>query len=62
MYYSAAAVGCGQTAGLSGEVWERVSVPEVWVCIRAAAGVCETAGDVLPGVQGALRQYGAVYA
>ena len=61
MYNEAAAAGCGQAAGLSGAVWEWVSVPEVWVCAGAAAGLCEAAGGVLSGVQRTLCQYGAVY-
>lgn len=62
MYCSAAAAGCGQALGLSGEVWEWVFVPEVRVCIGAAAELRKAAGGILPGVQGALRQYGEVYA
>ena len=62
MHCAAAAVGRGQAGGLSGTVWEWISVPEVRVCAGAAAGVCEPARGFLPGVQEALRQYGEVYA
>ena len=61
MHHAAAAAGRGQAAGMPGKVWERVSLSEVRVCAGAAAGVCGASGGVLPGVQGALRQYGAVY-
>ena len=61
VHHEAAGAGRGQTAPVPGEVWERVSVPEVRVCSGADAGVCEAAGDILQGVPGALRQYGAVY-
>ena len=62
MYYAAATAGCGQAVGLSGAVWEWVSLSEMRVCAGAAAGICEAAGGFLPRVPGALRQYGAVYA
>ena len=45
-----AAVGCGQAAGVPGEVWEWISLSEVRVCAGADAGVCEAAGGVLPGM------------
>lgn len=61
MHRAPAAVGCGQAAGVPGEVWEWVSLSEVRVCAGAATGVCGAAGEVLQGVQGALREYGAVY-
>ena len=61
MHRAAAGVGCGQAAPVPGEVWERVSLSEVWVCAGAVAGVCGAAGGFLSGVQGALREYGAVY-
>ena len=53
--------GCGQAAPVPGEVWERVSLSEVRVCAGAAAGLRGVAGEVLQGMQGALREYGAVY-
>lgn len=62
MHLASTAAGCGQAAGLSGAVWERVSVPEVRVRAGAAAGVCEAAGGFLQGMPGALCEYGAVYA
>ena len=61
VHCAAAATGRGQAASVPGAVWEWVSVPEVRVCSGADAGVCEAAGDILQGVPGALRQYGAVY-
>ena len=61
MYRAVATARCGQAAPVPGAVWERVSVPEVRVCAGADAGVCGATGVVLPGVPGALRQYGAVY-
>ena len=61
MYHAAAKAGRGQVAAVFGEIWERLSVPEVWVCDGTATGVCGFAGEVLSGVSGALRQYGAVY-
>lgn len=44
-----------------GEIWKWVSVSEMRICAGAATGVRRFAGVVLPGMQGALRQYGAVY-
>lgn len=61
MHHAPAAPGCGQAAGLPGTVWQRVPVPEVRVCAGAAAELREAAQGVLPGMQGALRQHGAVY-
>ena len=54
MHRAPAAVGCGQAAGVPGEVWEWISLSEVRVCAGAATGVCGAAGEVLSGVQGAL--------
>ena len=61
MHRAAAGAGCGQAAPVPGEVWERVSLSEVRVCAGAVAGVCGAAGEVLQGMQGALREHGAVY-
>lgn len=46
---------------MPGTVWERVSVPEMRLCVGAAAELREAAGGILPGMQAALRQHGAVY-
>ena len=61
MHHAATKAGRGQAVTVSGEIWERLSVPEVRVCDGTATGVCGFAGEVLSGVSGALRQYGAVY-
>ena len=61
VHHEAAAAGCGQAAGVPGAVRERVSLSEVRVCAGAVAGVCGAAGEVLQGMQGTLREYGAVY-
>ena len=61
VHRAASQAGRGQASGMLGKVWEWVSLSEVRVCAGAAAGVCGAAGGVLPGVPGALRQYGAVY-
>ena len=61
MHRAPARAGCGQAAGMPGKVREWVSVPEVRVCAGAAAELRGAAGEVLQGVQGALREYGAVY-
>ena len=54
MHHAAAGAGFGQAVGVFGEVWERVPLSEVRVCAGAGAGVCQAAGEVLSGVQGAL--------
>ena len=61
MHRAPARAGCGQAAGMPGKVREWVSVPEVRVCAGTVAELCEATGEVLSGVQGALRQYGEVY-
>ena len=55
VHCAAAAAGCGQAASVPGAVWEWVSLSEVRVCAGAAAGICGAAGEVLSGMQGALR-------
>lgn len=61
MYNAVAVAGCGQAAGVSGEVWEGVPLPEVRLCAGAAAGLCEAAGGVLQGMPGEVPQYCAVF-
>ena len=55
VHRAASEAGCGQAAGMPGEVWEWVSLSEVRICAGAAAGVCGAAGGFLPGVPGSLR-------
>lgn len=53
--------GCWEASAVSGAVWEWVPVSEMRVCVGAAAGVCEPAEVLLPGMPGTLSQYCAVY-